>query len=120
MADLKLDQTSGDVIVANGDLVLTDAEDAVRQHVQQRLRTFLGEWFLNTAVGVPYYQNILKKNPNPSIIAGVFQNEIIQTPGVLELLDFNLDFNNGTRKLRLDFKVRVTTGVINFEELLGI
>lgn len=120
MSDLRLDQTSGDLLITNADLELTEKSDAVRQHVQQRLRAFLGEWFLDTSVGVPYYQDVLKKNPNPQIVAGVFQNEIIQTPGVLELLDFEFDFNNALRTLRLDFSVRVTEGVINFSELVGV
>lgn len=119
MSDLKLDQVSGDLVVENGDLVLTTGEDAIRQHVQQRLRTFLGEWFLDTGVGVPWFQDILKKNPNPQIVDGLIQNEIIQTPGVVELLKYESDFDRSLRKLSVSVQFRTVTGVINFEELFG-
>lgn len=55
MSDLKLG-VDGDLEIKNGDLLLTTSDDAVRQHLQQRLRTFLGEWFLDLDVGIPFFQ----------------------------------------------------------------
>jgi hypothetical protein len=118
--DLKLDTATDDLALLDGDLVLADGLDAIAQDLRSRLRLFQGEWILDTAAGVPYYQDILKKNPNPQIVAGVLQNAILNTPGVLELLKFDLDFVTATRSLKIDFEVRAREGVINFSEILGV
>lgn len=120
MSDLKLDDTNWDLVVENSDLAIVDRQDAVKENIKQRLRLFLGEWFLDTASGIPYYQDVLKKNPNPVIVQGVFQDAIINTPGVLELLDFQLNYSRSARTLEITFSVRTTTGQIDFTEVVEV
>lgn len=117
MSDLKMTLDGRNLELVNGDLAITIEDDAVRQHIQQRLRAFKGEWFLDLSNGVPYFQDILKKNPNPIVLDGVLKDAILSTPGVLELLSFDLNYINATRKLTLDFSVQVSQGVIDFEKL---
>ena len=111
--DLELDSTNWDLIIENGDLKMVDTIAAIDQHLTQRLKTFLGEWFLDVREGVPYFQYILVKNPDPVVVDTLFKNEIINTPGVLELLTFGLDINS-TRLLKLTFKARTNSGVLDF------
>ncbi len=120
MNDLKLG-VDGDLEMNKmGDLQLTMKGDAVRQYVQQRLRTFLGEWFLDLDVGVPYFQDILVKNPNINQIDGIFKNIILTTPGVVELLSFTMDFDQTVRSLTVEFEYTSYSGEINlFKETLG-
>jgi hypothetical protein len=119
MSDLKLDDLTGDLVIENADLVLTTGSDAVRQHLLQRLRTFMGEWFLNLDAGLPYFQNILIKDPNLNAIDGVIKNVIIDTPGVLELLSFDMNYDSSTQALELTFSVQVSDGVLDFTETFG-
>jgi hypothetical protein len=119
VGDLRLNEQTYDLDLVNGDLVLTQSDDAIRQLIVQRLRTFLGEWFLDLSVGVPYFQDILKKNPNIQVVDGVLKQTILDTPGVVELLTFELDFESGTRKLKVDCSIRTRTGVIDFSEAFG-
>lgn len=116
--DFKLD-ANNDLVIENNNLVLIDGADFVGQMLKERLQTFLGEWFLDTDLGIPYFQNILTKGVNLNTIKNVFKNEILSTPGVIELEDFNLDFTDSTRQLSLDFSVRTENGsiTINIEEL---
>ena len=61
---LDLDQNSPtyrDVQIVNGDLQLVGAGPAILQHILQRLGIFLGEWFLDNTIGVPYFQQVLVK-----------------------------------------------------------
>lgn len=118
MSDFALNTTTDDLVIVEGDLVLTTGREAIRQHIQQRLRAFSGEWFLDLASGLPYYQSILVKNPNLQAIQGILQAEIIATPGVLELQDFQLNYDNATRRLSCQFTVSTTDGEIDFAELL--
>ncbi len=118
MSDLALNTTTDDLLIIEGDLVLTTGREAIRQHIQQRMRAFSGEWFLDLASGLPYYQSILVKNPNLQAIQGILQAEIIGTPGVLELQDFQLNYDNTTRHLTCAFTVSTIDGEIDFAETL--
>jgi hypothetical protein len=117
MSDLALD-TDGDIKITGSDLTLTTGVDAVKQHLSQRLRTFYGEWFLNMEIGVPYFQQVLRKNPDPVVIDSIFKREIINTPGILQLTEFNLDIAPATRELALSFKALCTGGELTFDEVI--
>lgn len=120
MSDIKLSELTSEIELSNGDFQLTESVDAIRQHLSQRLRTFLGEWFLDTTTGVPYYEKILVKNPIAQVIEETLVTVILGTPGVLELTSLELDLDGATRTLRVDFSVRSTDGPINFSELLPV
>lgn len=113
MSDLKL-RADGDLEIKNGDLRLTSGDDGVRQHLQQRLKTFLGEWFLDLDVGLPYFQDILVKNPNVNQIDGIVKQKILTTPGVVELLSFTMNFDSSARALSVEFEYSSFSGEINF------
>ncbi len=115
LSDIALD-TEGDILITGSDLTLTTGVDAIRQHLSQRLKTFYGEWFLNMEIGVPYFQQVLRKNPDPVIIDSIFKREIINTPGILQLEEFSLDLDSATRTLTLSFKARCDEGAIEFSE----
>lgn len=117
MSDIALKDDLSGLLITNGDLVLTLGADAVKQHITQRLKMFVGEWFLNLSEGVPYFQNILIKNPNPDIVDGLLKDTILSTPCVDELLSFNLDYSASLRTLTVDFSVRVLDTIIDFENL---
>ena len=116
MSDLKL--TSGDIELEGNDFVLTTGTEAIEQHLSQRLKTFLEEWFLDKRIGIAYLQQILKKNPDFVVVDSILKKEIITTPGVLELTTFILDLNESTRVLTLTFSARTSDGVINFSEVI--
>lgn len=106
--------SNGDIDIQNGQLVLVSGQEEIRQHLEQRLRTFLNEWFLDLTIGVPYYDEVLKKNVNPNTIDSIFIDEILETPGVIRLLDFDLDLDNAMRLLKVNGTVQTTDGVIDF------
>jgi hypothetical protein len=107
MSDLKIDPDTGDLLIESGDLVMTKEADAIRQHISQRLKSFAGEWFLDLDAGLPYYRDILVKNPNTLVVSGLIQEEIIKTPGVIELRSFEFVHEKATRALTVKFEVLV-------------
>lgn len=98
MVDFLLD-AAGDLDLSTNDLQLVDGIDAIRQELQIRYRFFLGEWFLNGAEGVPYVQDVLKKNANESRVRAMLSNVALQTPGVVQVQSLALDIDTATRLL---------------------
>ena len=107
-----------DIEPTGSNLTLVTGADAIKQHLGQRLKTFYGEWFLDMEKGIPYFQQVLKKNPDPVVIDSIFKREIIDTPGILQLLEFDLSIDNATRILALSFKVLSIDGEIDFSEVI--
>lgn len=93
-----------------GDLVLVSGRDAVRQHLAIRLRTFLGECFLDTRVGMPYFQQILVKDPNVSAVRALYRKAIMTTPGVTDLKALEVTVDWSTRTASVAFAVETTDG----------
>jgi hypothetical protein len=104
MSDIRLDPTTNDLLFVNGDLAMDSATDGIDQFLKRRLKTFLAEWFLDETVGIPYLDDVFVKNPNPVVMAAVFKKEILETPGVIELVSFDLSLDNKTRNLTLTIK----------------
>ena len=115
--NIQLDD-DGDWLVTNNQLQTVTGADEIAQKIKNRLRAFRGEWFLDVRVGMPWFEKILKKNPNPAEVETIITEEIVNTDGVLNVRDIELSLDNLTRKLRVDFSAEVIDGVINFSEVL--
>lgn len=108
---------AGDLALSAGDLVVLGDTAAtrvlyIRQKIRVRFKFFLGEWFLDLRQGIPYYRDVLVKNPSLPLIRSLFLRVLRRTPGVLEVLRFQLTMDAVTRTLRFDFEARVTDGVV--------
>lgn len=112
--DLAFDFKTGKFVLSKGDFTFTSDLEAIRQAVQIRCQTFLGEWFLDLDAGIPYFQNVFVKSPNVAAIRQVFKSKIESVPGVLEVTKLDLDYNRSTRQLRIDFAANT-----DFGELAG-
>lgn len=121
--DLGLDLNKGspnvnDLRIANNDLVLVDSTEAIKQDVLQRLRFFRGEWFLDNTIGIPYYQQILVKNPSQEKIDALFIATILGTPGIIQLNQYAFRSVAQTRELFVTFSAQSTQGTVNYSGLI--
>lgn len=119
MSDLAIDQETLDLYVGDLDLQVTTGIDNVIQAISNRLRFFRGEWFLDTSSGTPYFTDIFTKNPNIPRIENIYIAQILETPGVNELLEFDLQLNNN-RSVELSFKVNTIYGPAEFEKTIFV
>lgn len=118
--DLKLD-SSGDLELINGNVSLTEGVEVVVQNLRIRLKTFLGEWFLDQRVGLPYFQNILVKNPNLPVIQTILRKAILETEGMDSVTEFNFNFDTATRQLSVSFQGKtkdLDTFIFEFQEFI--
>lgn len=72
-------------------LKLTEGAEAIALDVTARLKTFLGEWFLDTTIGIPYYDVIFAKGTTDETIRAILASAVLATPGIEELLSFTFD-----------------------------
>lgn len=110
--DILLDEDTHDIVFINGDVPTTQGQKVtVAQRLKVRLQTFLGEYFLNTTIGVPYYQRIFGKIKNKSTVDTIFQREILSDEGVLEITSYRSDLDVSSRFLQVTFTVRTSEGI---------
>ncbi len=103
LADLKL---------VNGQFVIVDGIDAIAQQIFVQFNWFRGEWFLDTRLGVPYFEQILKKGASVRIVGQIFRQLILRTPGVTGLAKFVFKVDRATRDATLEFEALTAFGTI--------
>lgn len=113
--DLKLDEVTHDCLWVNGPLRKSETTQPYTETVAQRLKirllTFMGEYFWDTSYGVPYWQRLLGiKQTSKAAIDLIFNQKILEEPGVKEIVTFNSTFSN--RIYSLTFSVRVVDGSV--------
>lgn len=116
MKDLALNTETNDLDFKNGDIYFVEDADCVAQFVRQRINTIAGEWFLDITEGIPYFTDILVKNPNIIVIDSLLKNVILNTAGVLELLSFELGYDSSLRTLSVTCEIRAESGTIEIYE----
>lgn len=112
MADLLITEESHDLVVLDDLIIIPIVEDSTAQRLKIRLLTFKGEWFLNTNFGIPYYQVVFQKRVTKGQVDSIFRVEILSTPDVETIVNFDSIFNNATREYTLTFSCIVTSGEI--------
>ena len=116
MSQLKLDD-DGDLAIENGSFVIIRGQDEIKQNIIQRLRSVWGEWFLDTRAGVPWFDRILTKAPDPVVIYTLLANRILTTPGVVELLNFNPFLDIPKRVLKVEnMRIRTKEGNLTISD----
>jgi len=115
---MKLD-SNFDLVIQNNSFVLLNGRDAIAQHMRVRYSLFLGEWRYDTSVGVPYYQDVLIKNPQFVVVQEVLKKTALDTPGITDLYSFNFDLNN-SREAFLNLSAQSTDGIIDFNQTVEI
>lgn len=120
MSSLKLND-GGDLDLSGGALSLISGPLESVQKLRIRLQFFLGEWFLDQNIGIPYYERIFLKNPNLVDIQGIFRKTAESTPGIATSDSWDLRYDNTTRTLAVSASLTTTTGeAVNFNQTFNI
>lgn len=121
IVDLKLDPDDWNYVLIEGqDLATISGIDAIEQHLRQRLQFFRGEYKHDLTRGIPYHDEFFKKNPNPIVMDSILKDVILETPGVIELLSFQLDLDESTRILSVTFKVDTDSGILDYTKEISL
>lgn len=111
MATFALDVVSGDLSFSNGRAVIISGAAEKAQKIKNRLSLFLGEWFIDTRVGMPWYQTVLVKNPNLQIIQQLFRSVILGVEGIAYVEAVEVIYDPALRTLSYTFAAIDDDGV---------
>ena len=105
--------SSGDMTFGHnsGDFYINNPE-AVGQLVSTNLQLWVGEWFLDTAVGTPYATDVLGKYTS-SLYDLAIQQQVLQTEGVTQISAYSSTLNTSTRKLTVTMTLNTVYGPIS-------
>ena len=112
MADLKLE--NGDMVLENGELSFVTGQAAIGQHIEMRLKTFLGETVYDQAAGVPYLQIIFQRQTPLDSVEFILKSIIEATPGVTGT-DLALTLDSRTRILSVTGTAQTIEGDVDFD-----
>ena len=104
--------TVGDLKMVNGQFVLVEEVDAIAQQIWVQFHWFRGEWFLDLRLGVPYFEEVLKKGASERLVSLLFRQLLLRTPGVTALVAFNFSVDRATRIATLTFEALTAFGTI--------
>lgn len=85
-----------------GNLAMVSGAEAVGQHARQRVRTYQGEWYLDTEAGVPWLDQVLGAQPDTVLAEALLKSEILETPGVIDIDAISTRFDRATRGIIVD------------------
>jgi len=112
--DLFLDET-GNVSLRKSE-TLDELVDLICQRVKCRLQTFRGECYLDRNMGVPYFQEVMKKNPDLGKVRSLLAATIVGVEGVKSLEGLKIKFDASTREYKVIFRALADNGnVVNGE-----
>lgn len=119
MAGFKLD-ANGDIEVdSNGKIqLLSTFQELVRQRLDIKLKTFRGEWFLDTTFGIPYRDTgdgraMIGKGFTSKDIDAIYIATIKEDPDVISIEYFNSNYNPIQREYDLSFEVKTKDGILS-------
>ena len=117
MRDRRLDKNGDYTFGANGSCYVSGI-DAVSQAILTRLKLLKYEWWEDLEDGLPLWQNIVAQRDRETTEREI-QSRIVQTPHVIRLLTWRVEWNNEQRELSIYAAVDTEYGVLNLEEVIG-
>ena len=111
--DLLSDLKTDDLQIVNGDLEIANRAQSNGQRINARLKTFVGEWFLDLEFGIDYFNDVLVKNPQIQFVSGIIKAAILQSADAGAIVeDFETDFDTSARKLTARYSVKLDGGEV--------
>lgn len=89
---------------------IIDGIESVRQRVEQRLKFFRGEWFLDTSKGTPWFQDVLIRPVSAALSAAIITKAIQSVTDVTSVNNVIAEIDPATRKMSYTARVQTIFG----------
>ena len=93
-------------LVFEDDIVLSRGVEAIRQGASLRLQQLKGQWFLNLDVGIAWFQDHLGQKLNELKLRADVREQILDTPGIIDILELEVDANAADRVVSITWLAR--------------
>lgn len=103
--DIKI--TNGHLVLENGDLPLVRDINRIKQHIVTGLYLLIGDWVLDTTVGISYFTGM---RAYPEILSAQIKKAISTVEGVDIVLKYNFNITRDNI-----FEIRATVKIGNTE-----
>lgn len=104
-----------DIFLDNkGNLATVIDLNSLRLRLQQRLNTFLGEWFIDRTFGVPYFQIIFNNPEETAVITNIINTEILKETEIVRLDNVNAEFIRDTRTYTYNAEIASVFSTFDF------
>lgn len=120
MLDIRLDETTHDLDLSTFDLKLISDLDYLEQKIKVVLLFFFAEWFLDTTVGIKYFESIFVANPNLTLVDSLFKTAILEIEEVKEITAYDSVFNGSFRSFSLTFTVQTNIGELSLTQEISL
>ncbi len=120
MSDLRLDADGDLDCTGTGPRLFsaTETREAIAQRIKIRIRTFLGEWFLDQRKGFPWLQQVLGAKNAAALATTLIRSHVAATRGVLRVDDLEVTMSG--RDMLVSFDATTTVGVVSItDETVG-
>jgi hypothetical protein len=110
-----------DLDINNGDFSLCSTDnDALAQTIAIRLKTFAGEWFLDTRCGLPYLSQVFGQPHGERAVRKLIADELKAVPGIAEVRDISIERREADRKVNVRFNAILTNKTaLSINESIG-
>ena len=109
--DIRIDQ--------RGNLEVVDGLEDVRQRVLERLRYWLGQWFLTVQDGVPYRPEIFQRSTTAGLAAAIVTDQIRSVEEVTGVSNVVATLDPVTRSMTYSARVSTTQGSMEIGDNIG-
>ena len=107
MSDIKVDfDNNYELPIIDGDLVLVTGQEAIKQELIITFRTWLGEYFRHTTIGMDYKNIILRRGISQNIINSEIQRVLLSVTGVISIEDFEASVDSGLLSVSANIKTK--------------
>jgi hypothetical protein len=108
-ATLLLNTATWDIVVGiDGNIALASEPLNLAQDAASAIKVFLGEWWWDTTIGVPYYTEVFGLRPTLALLKQLFIDAALTVPGIAAAQCFISDFSS--RAISGQIQVVASTG----------
>jgi hypothetical protein len=118
MIDEALDSDLHDLAYSGYDCQTVSGAEQVIQNIKIRLLFIRGEWFRDTRIGVPFFEDEFTKGDH-DIVDSFIKAQILETPEVRNLLSYSSTYDAENRKYAVEFSVDTIYGTVSDNLTLG-
>jgi hypothetical protein len=111
MKSIAIDPFTANFVRENGRMRYTKTElEYVAQKIRHELSLFLGEWFVDPEMGLPYLPGNIKKSEHRTVLESAIRAKLVSIEDVKSIIEFSPFYDKGERLLEVAFVLDTKAG----------